>query len=238
MSQPSPKASTPRALDRVLTLSLLDDVYRVAAMDKSPRERSQLLTIALREHVSEAVADNQMKKTVSRIWFNPPEPAAEMIRWAIDHPDSFPDRRVMHTGAMLATVPYIGSVITQLGRCFALNEQPTVVDVRRRIVAQWGASSTVRGGVGKTVTSLRCLGLVSGGGRVRIAPQLPFPASPLAATWLIHAAMLARQVQALDVREALEAPELFWVSTLKPSLDYPLLEIHSEGINRRVWAVR
>lgn len=133
---------------------------------------------------------------------------------------------------------YIGSVIAQVGRAFALHEQPTVVELRRRIVAQWGESSTVQGGVGKTITSLRRLDLVAGGGRTPISPVTPLSATPLGASWLIHAAMLTRQVQALDVHEAAEAPELFWVTGLKPSSDYPLLETHSEGMNRRVWAAR
>ena len=238
MTPRSPRTDTPRALDRILSLSLLDDVYRVAAMDKPVRERSELLTIALRQHVSDADADNKMKKTVTRIWLNPPEPAVPMIRWALEHPDQFPDRRVMHTGALLATVPYVGSVIAQLGRAFALHEQPTVVDLRRRIVAQWGESSTVQEGVGKTITSLRRLDLVTGGGRTPINPAPPLSATPLGASWLVHATMLTRQIEALDVHDSAEAPELFWVCSVNPSAEYPLLEIHSEGISRRVWAVR
>lgn len=238
MTPRSPKSGTPRALDRLLSLPLLDDVYRVAAMDRPIRERSELLTIALRQHVSDADADNKMKKTVTRIWLNPPEPAVGMIRWALDHPDQFPDHRVMHAGALLATVPYVGSIIAQLGRAFALHEQPTVVELRRRIVAQWGDSSTVQEGVGKTITSLRRLDLVTGGGRVPINPTAPLSATPLGAAWLVHATMLTRQVQALDVHEAAEAPELFWMSGPKPVADYPLLELHSEGNGRRVWAVR
>lgn len=238
MTSRSPKTGTPRALDRALTLALLDDVYRVAAMDRPVRERSELLTIALRQHVSDADADNKMKKTVTRIWLNPPAPAAGMIRWALDHPDQFPDHRVMHAGAMLATVPFVGSVIAQLGRSFALHEKPTVVDLRRRIVAQWGESSTVQEGVGKTITSLRRLDLVAGGGRIPISPATALSATQLGASWLTHATILARQVQALDMRDAAEAPELFWAAGLRPSADYPLLELHSEGMNRRVWAVR
>ena len=144
-------------------------------MDRPVRERSELLTIALRQHVSDADADNKMKKTVTRIWLNPPEPAAGMIRWALEHPDQFPDHRAMHAGALLATVPYVGSVIAQLGRSFALHERPTVVDLRRRIVAQWGESSTVQEGVGKTITSLRRLDLVTGGGRTPINPRRRCP---------------------------------------------------------------
>jgi len=97
------------------------------------------------------------------------------------------------------------------------------------MVAQWGESSTVQEGVGKTITSLRRLDLVAGGGRIPISPMTALSATSLGAAWLIHAAMLTRQVQALDVHEAAEAPELFWVVGMKPSFDDPLLELHSSA---------
>lgn len=61
---------------------------------------------------------------------------------------------------------------------------------------------------------------------------------PLGAAWLVHATMLTRQAEALDVDDAGHAPELFWAADMKPSADYPLLEIHSEGMSPRVWAIR
>ena len=50
--------------------------------------------------------------------------------------------------------------------------------------------------------------------------------------------MLTRQAEALDVHDAAQAPELFWAADFMPSADYPLLDIHSEGGSRRVWAIR
>ena len=85
-----------------------------------------------------------------------------MIRWAVDHPDLFPDHRVMHAGALLATFSFVGSVAELLGRSFALDEPVTIVDLTRRAVAVWGASSTVHEGVGKTITTLRRLDVVQG----------------------------------------------------------------------------
>ena len=67
MTRNSPSAQTPRPLDRALTLPLLNDVYRVSAMERPLAERSELLTIALREHTTAADAENKMKKTVTRI---------------------------------------------------------------------------------------------------------------------------------------------------------------------------
>lgn len=46
--------------------------------------------------------------------------------------------------------------------------------------------------------------------------------------------MLTCQAEALDVHDAGHAPELCWAADMKPSADYPLLDIHSEGVSRRV----
>lgn len=235
---PAPQARTRRAPTRAMTLELLDDVYRVASLDQPLERRLELLTIALREHVTEREAKNQAKKMVTRIWLNPPEPAAPMIRWAIENPAEFPDHRVLHLGALLATTPFVASVLAHLGRSFALDEHPTVPDLRRRIVAVWGASTGTEEAVGKTITTLRRLRAVDGGGRKPVVPAQPIAATPIAATWLVHATILARELESIDTFDAARAPELFWVRDMTPSTDYPLLEIHTEGINRKVWALR
>lgn len=238
MSALRPAETASRVPDGALSFSVLEAAYRIARFDKPLEERSKLLTVALREHVSERDAKTKIKWTLNRVWLNPPERAAAMIRWALKHPDLFPDRRVMHTGALLATFPFVGSVAGLLGRSFALDEPVTVLDLRRRVVAVWGGSSTVKEGVGKTVTTFRRLDVVEGGGRKPVTPAAPLPVTPLGAAWLVHAAMLTRHVEALDVRDATHAPELFWACGSKPDPQYPLLEIHSEGIGRRIWATR
>lgn len=236
MSLRSPDPSAPRPLDRALSAPLLDAVFGIAALDLSPEQRSIQLTIALREHTTDADAKTRLKWAVSRIWINPPEPAAAMIRWALDHPGQFPDRRLMHTGALLATVPFVGSALAHLGRSFALDQTLTVPDLRRRLVANWGDSSTVRGAVGKTITTLRRLDVVAGGGSAAITRRPALAASPLSAAWLVHALLLHRQATSIGVRDATSAPELFWPEPMAPSPDYPHLEQHNEPVNRRVWS--
>ncbi len=231
-----PDPSSPRPLDRALSLPVLETVYRIASLDLSIEERSAQLTVALREHTTDADAKAGLKWAVSRIWINPPPPAATLTRWAIDHPEHFPDRRVMHTGALLATVPFVGSVLGQLGRSFALDETLAVPDLRRRLVARWSETSTVHAAVGKTVTSLRRLGIVDGGGHQPVTRSPRLNVSPLATAWLVHAVILCRQASSIDVRDAAAAPELFWADETTPDADYPYLELHTEALNRRVWA--
>lgn len=236
MSPRAPDPGSPRPLDRALSLPLLETVYRMAALDLSPEQRSRQLTIALREHTTDADAETRLKWAVSRIWTNPPEPAAEMIRWAIDHPEHFLDRRLVHTGALLATVPFVGTALAHLGRSFSLDQTLAVPDLRRRLVARWGDTSTVRGAVGKTVTTLRRLEIVTGGGPNPITRQPALVAGPLAAAWLVHALLVHRQATSVDVRDAADAPELFWVAPTTPDSTYPHLEQHTEATNRRIWA--
>ena len=213
----------------------METVYRIASLDASTNERSAQLTVALREHTTDADTKAGLKWAVSRIWINPPPPASTMIRRAIDNPRHFPDRRLMHAGALMAIVPFVGSALGQLGRSFALDQTLTVPDLRRRLVARWGETSTVHAAAGKTVTSLRRLGIVEGGGHQPVTRCTPLPASPHASAWLIHAVILSRGAESIEAREATTAPELFWTDPTTPSLDYPHLELHTEAANRQIW---
>jgi hypothetical protein len=238
MTAPRPATTPGRVPDCPLNLGGLEATYRIAAMDKDIAERSELLTVALREHFSEREANNKAKKSLSRIWLNPPPDAGAMITWALQNPQEFPDHRLMHAGALMATYPFVGGILAIVGRQASLNETVTVPDLRRRVEGRWGATSTVREAVGKAVTTLRRLGIVEGGGRIPVTATTSLMAGGLASTWLVHATMLTRQVQSIDMNDALTAPELFWVAGIAPSSEYPLLETHTEGPRRRVWAVR
>jgi hypothetical protein len=207
-------------------------------MDTDLSERSELLTVALREHFSEREAKNKAKKALARVWLNPPLDAQQMISWALENPQEFPDHRLMHAGAIMATYPFVGGILATIGRHVALGEAISVTDLRRRVAGQWGATSTVREGVGKAVTTLRRLGIVQGGGRSPVTGAESLVCGPLATTWLIHAVILTRQAHAIDMHDAKVAPELFWVDAVTPSAEYPLLESHTEGSKRRIWATR
>ena len=80
--------------------------------------------------------------------------------------------------------------------------------------------------------------MVKGGRGAPIIPAPPLPVTPLGAAWLVHATLLTRHAEALDVNDAAHAPELFWAADVKPSSDYPHLDIHTEGVSRRIWAIR
>ena len=217
-----------------MSLPLLETVYRIASLDLTTEQRSAQLTIALREHTTDADAKTRVKKMVSRTWINPPQPAVAMIRWAIDHPEHFPTAGSCTPAPSWPRFPR--RKCPRPTRTLLRPDQTlTVPDLRRRLVARWGETSTVRGAVGKTITSLRRLGVVDGGGLQPVTRRPCLAASPLGAAWLVHAVMLCRQAGSIEVRDATGAPELFWADQTTPDPSYPHLELHTEALNRRVW---
>lgn len=224
--------------DRTLWPEVFDVAYRIAASGEPFEDQRQMLMVALRDHTTEQEAGNKTKKLLTRVWINPPPEAWPMVRWAVEHPEQFPDRRVMHLGALLATFPFVGSVAAILGRAFALDGEISGVELRRRMVAQWGARTMVELGAGKSAGTLRRFDIVSGGGRDPMRPGLALPADGEAAAWLVHATMLTEGREAIDVGEVEDSPQLFWADIGSIAASYPLLELHREGVSRQVYAVR
>ena len=224
-------------LSRILSIPLLEAAYRFASAELSDNDRSEHLMIVLREHTSDAEARGRTRSLLARIWLRPPEPAAEMVRWAIENPEQFPDRRLMHLGALIATVPFVGSALVPLGRSFALDQPMADADLRQRMVERWGDTPAVRDGARKTMSSLRNMGVIAAAGRHPIGPCQRLTSSPISAAWLAHVLLISRDAESIDVRDLAGAPELFWAEQIEPDIDYPHLEIHTESINRRVMAL-
>jgi hypothetical protein len=226
-------------LDRDLTPDLLDVALRIANADTCWADKRKLLTVALRDHVSVQEAQGKTKKCLTRVWVNPPSPAAGMIAWGRQHSQLASDRRLLHLGAVLATFPFAGSVAVVVGRALALDGQIAAVDVRNKIKAVWGDRSSVDIGARKAYTTFLRLGALTGGGSAPLTAGMTFEANSEMAAWLIHALMLTRCVTSINAAELAAAPELFWVTLARPDGGgYPLLERHNEGGRRVVWAVR
>jgi hypothetical protein len=224
--------------DRALTPELFDVGLRVATESGGSSDSRRLLTIALRDLVSAQEAEGKTKKCLSRIWVSPPEGAREMIRWAIDHQHTDPQRTVLHYGALLATFPFAGTVASIVGRQLHLEGCVHPRQVRYEATALLGDRSTIDVGARKVVTTLRYLGLLTGpdGGPLLLGNQPTVCSSLLG--WLTHSLLLTRQVGAVGIDEPSRAFEL---ATLKlenaRGFDYPLLEFHTEG-SRTVAAPR
>lgn len=217
-------------LDRALTPELLDVALRVATDTGEHKDARRLLTVALRDHISAQEAEGKTKKCLTRVWVHPPDPAREMIRWAIYHQDLAADRAVLHLGAILAAFPFAGAVASLVGRQLHLEGFVDPRRVRAEARASLGDRSTIDVGARKVVTTLRHLGLLKGpDGMPLVLGQQPIVPSALTG-WIMHSLLLTRQLSAVGADEPSRAFELATVKVenIRPS-GYPLLELHTEG---------
>jgi len=225
--------------DRALTPDLLDVGLRVATDAAGSRDARQLLTVALRDHVSPQEAEGKTKKDLTRVWVQPPEPARTMIRWAVQHQHLDPHRAVLHFGAILATFPFAGVIASIVGRQLHLEDSVEPQRVRAEACAVLGDRSSIDVGARKVVTTMRYLGLLEAGGnkslRAGRQPAVPRELAP----WVMHALLLTRQVGAVGLDEPSRAPELatIKIENGRPN-GYPLLEAHTEGSRTVAVAVR
>ena len=227
-----------QVFERSLPPEIFDVAYRIASSNHPFEDQRQLLAVALRDFTTEQEAQDKTKKLLTRVWINPPPEALPLIRWAIANPDQFPDRRVMHLGALLGTFPFVGAVASCLGRAFAIDGAISGPELKNRIVATWGARKTVEYGVIKTAGLLRKFGIVGGGGKTPMCDGSVLDVPGSAASWLIHALVLTRQQQTIDTTTVANAPELFWARLGPTDAAYPHLEIHREGGGRVVFQIK
>lgn len=215
-------------LDRALTPDLLDVALRVATRSDGSPDARRNLTVALRDHVSAQEAEGKTKKCLSRVWVQPPPPARQMIRWAIDHQSVDPDRTVLHLGAILATFPFAGVVATIVGRQLHLDGTVEPRAVRAQARAALGDRSSIDVGARKVVTTFRYLGLLEGpnGGPLALGSQPVVPSA--VAGWLLHSLLLSRQVESIGTDEISRALELATVKVAPGCADYSLLDLHAE----------
>lgn len=229
-------ASIGMIYDRALTPELLDAALRVATKSGTSPDARRLLTVALRDHVSDQEAQGKTKKCLSRIWLQPPTAARPMIAWALDHQQLDPSHIVLHLGALIATFPFAGAVTAIAGRHLQLDGQLDPRTVKAESRQAFGDRSTIDIGARKVLTTLRYLGLLKGplGGPYTHGDQPVVPAG--LAGWIAHALILTRQSTTVGIREVSLAPELALLKVPSGWANgYPLLELHTEA--RRTVAV-
>lgn len=217
-------------LDRALTPELLDVALRVATEAGDSPDARRLLTVALRDHVSPQEAEGKTKKCLTRVWVRPPEPAREMIRWAIANQHLDPSHTILHLGALLATFPFFGAVTAIVGRQLHLEGVAVQRAVQDEAMKELGDRSTIDVGARKVVTTLRYLGLLEGatGGPLSVGEHPAVPSE--LAGWMTHALLLSRQTSAIGIDDVARSFELASVDFVGGRLNgYPLLEMHSEG---------
>jgi hypothetical protein len=230
--------STGMVFDRALSPPLLDLALHVATKTRGSPDARRILTVALRDHMSDQEAEGKTKKVLSRIWVEPPAECQAMIDWAIDNQHQDPTHTILHYGAMLSTFPFVGAVAALAGRELRLEGHIEPFRVRANARAMLGDRSTIDIGARKVLTTFRYLGLVDreARGLLRVCNKTTVPPNLLG--WLTHALLLTRSADSVGVTEVSSAPEFAtiempsWTTT-----SYPLLEVHTEA-SRMVVAAR
>jgi hypothetical protein len=221
-------------LDRPLSSKWLDLALGLAQARKPPDEAKSLLEIDLRDEVANLGARRKTRSVLTHVWIDPPSSARPAIGWALENLSG--DPLPWHIGALLATYPFFGSVCRIVGQEMDLHGEVSTVEVRRRIRSKWGDRSTVDVAARRNVWTLRELGVLEGPSGTSVSRRgcrLRVDGAQYA--WLVHALLLTRGIEEIDVRDARIAPELFMFSLpiVVPN-GYPHLERFNEGGGRSI----
>jgi hypothetical protein len=217
-------------MDRALEPAWLDVALQVA-LDAHPHAARSVLAMRLRDRIDLRDRWDKRLTVLSRIWLNPPAVARPCVAWALERAHRVGDPRPLHIGAMLAAYPFFGDVCAAVGRELSLQGEAFVTSVRRRLRQRWGDRVEVDVATRAAIRTIRKLGLVSGSkGALRVGRGERLPVPSALAPWLVHALLLTRCSQEIDVRQVRGSPELFMVELPRSwSSKYPYLERFNEG---------
>ena len=225
-------------LDRPLEPDWLDVALRIGR-DELPRaEARKRLELLLRDAELGPTARKKTVTALARLWIEPPPAAARMLDWGAQRLFDVGDTRPVHLAAILATYPFFGDVCAAAGRLLSLEGAVSTPELRQRVRGAWGHRRSIDVAVQRAVKTLRALGVLSGSpGASLSGPGERLNVPDDAAGWTVHALMLTRGVDSIEQSDIRSAPELFGLGLPVGELDsYPLLERHSEGGGRVVYA--
>jgi hypothetical protein len=168
----------------------------------------------------------KVREIVGPVWLDPPNETAAFIHWARDNVDPTGDLRAIHLLALMATYPFFGDVCTAVGRLLRLQGDVTTSDLRSRLRAKWGDREIVEVAQRMCIYTLRAFGALSAEPRASVSrPAEPLLLSRDLGMWAVHALVLARNAESIDIMEVDAAPEVFFTSLEAPRGNgYPLLE--------------
>ena len=157
-----------------------------------------------------------------------------MIEWALANSREVADLRAVHLLALIAIYPFFSDVCAISGRLLRIDGEVQSAELRKRLRAKWGDREVVDVAQRKCIQTLRAFGALAGErGTVVSQPgeRLPLPES--LAPWAIHAVVLGRNAESIDVGEIGAAPEAFFTDIVMRGMNgYALLERFNVGPSR------
>jgi hypothetical protein len=229
--------SNKRILDRMVTPEWMSTALRIARLGKPWDESRHLLEIALRDEIESKTGRRKTATVLAGSWLKPAPEAESLVGWAGKHAGG--DVRVWHLGVMMANYTFFAELCAEIGRGVGLAHDVDTVALRSTMKSQWGDRDVVNVATRSGVRTLRYFGVLlgdEGDSRNEVGTKIPVERQYM--SWVMHALMVARGRNEIDVREALRAPELFMFD-LPSSVGngYPNLEQFTEGSGRTVLGI-
>lgn len=223
-----------RLLDRMVTPGWMNTALRIARMGKPWAESRQLLEVALRDEIESPTGRKKTATILAGSWLKPAPEAESVVAWAREMAGG--DLRIWHLGVLLANYSFVDDVCREVGRTTALGEDIHTGAVRSAMKAQWGDRDVVNVATRSAIRTLRSFGWLKGKEGESVSERGNCLSPDHTTTpWLLHALMVARGVQEIDLRDALTSPEFFMLQMpTHLGNGYPHLERFTEGSGRVV----
>jgi hypothetical protein len=199
--------------DRFIRLRWLDETVLLAA---EHRDGDILRTALLQRLAHDLAGKEAQQKTViqlTRIWWRVPEAHCALRDEALARFDACSpgDRLIFHWGMTLLAFPLFAQAAASVGRLLRLQGTFRQSQLRQRLGAEWGHSTTLRTAVPRMVRSmlewgvLQVVGDEVGVYRSRVQP---LAIEPAVAPWTIEALLTSRKTDA-PLADLLRSAELF-----------------------------
>jgi hypothetical protein len=199
--------------DRFIRLRWLDETALLAAEHRD----GDLLRKALLQRLAHDLAGKEaQQKTViqlTRIWWRVPEVHCALRDEALARFDacSLGDRLILHWGMTLLAFPLFAQAAAYVGRLLRLQGTFCQSQLRQRLGAEWGPSTTLRTAVPRIVRSMLEWGVLQvDGGEVGVyrSSVQPVTIEPAVVPWAIEALLTSRTGDA-PLADLLRSAELF-----------------------------
>jgi hypothetical protein len=233
----------PIGFDRDIKLEWLDAVATQVSASRSTEEVRQSIHKMLTGVLASGKAGSALTKTTTvllRIWSRVPEPAVGLRdRIAQVIPElSTSDRVAAHWSMCLATYPFFLDVAATIGRLLALQDEVSLIDLRRRLAERWGDRSLMPQASGKVVRSMVSWGVLRNvkPGLYR-SPDRHLHVSSRAETFLVEAILIGSDNKSLPISNIDRHPGFFpfqmaaSVSVLRAAKQF---SVHRQGVDMEI----
>ncbi|PKL80661.1 MAG: hypothetical protein CVV27_00025 [Candidatus Melainabacteria bacterium HGW-Melainabacteria-1] len=197
-------------LDRYLQIGWLDLALRLARENRSVQDARPLLEDRLLEEISGLEARKKTITVLNRVWLNPPAYLSQLQQEALDlslhiSPE---EHLALHWGMLQTIYPFFYTVVSHTGRLLQLQGQTSRIQIRRRVIEEYGERISVERAVGMALQSLLHWRVIRESKQIIQADQQIGLSLPVV-FWLARALVLRRDSGMLNFSALTQEPALF-----------------------------